>query len=132
MTLSAKLFEQIMTTLKSDPPRDSDHRQSPRVGARSTVLALLPENGQIVQQVLSLRDISATGIGVLAKRPLPANSFFVVQLPRDVGDPMLMRCRVRHCQKIADNLYSIGAQFIKQVSNASVAVEAPVKPLRRP
>ncbi|MGE5609806.1 MAG: PilZ domain-containing protein [Bacillota bacterium] len=69
-----------------------DHRPTPPIQART-------------------RDISATGIGILCSRPMPAGDAFLICLPQKRGGQTWIVCNVTRCKPAAENLYIIGAVF---------------------
>ena len=58
----------------------------------------------------------------------PIDTQFLVHLPRREGEPITMACKVRHCQQIAQKLYSVGACFIRQVTRSQPRVPAATSP----
>src|SRR5690242_11149426 len=73
LALTAELFDQIVNSLKSDiGRRTNEKRTKPRVGVRGRV-QILPINadGTVAQKFdVWVRDVSASGIGILHNSPL--------------------------------------------------------------
>ena len=79
LTLTADAFNQIVHSLKSDEGRRfNEKRSKPRVGVRGRVSIVLLGNDSVGEKTLPVwvRDVSATGIGILLTEPLPHGSRF--------------------------------------------------------
>jgi hypothetical protein len=114
MRLSAEMFDQIVAALKSDSHRDKDKRREPRVGmAGEADLVTVGENGKRAAGKVRVRDISASGIGIVFSQNLNKDQRFVIQLESAAGEPVWLVCLTAYCKKANGN-FSIGAK-IKQV-----------------
>ena len=72
--------------------------------------------GCLVQKfTLLTRDISLMGLGLIQGVKVNPDEELVVTLPRMKGPPFFVSITVRHCRDLADNLYSVGTEFNKEV-----------------
>ena len=61
---------------------------------------------------LVLQDISSGGIGALHAQPLHVGDQYQVPLTREMpGSPLSLVCTVVRCEKMDQDLYSIGFEF---------------------
>lgn len=137
MKLSADLFNQITSTLRSDVQKvkGSEKRAQGRVGLRCT-LELLPCSpaSEIPPKTLVwVRDISATGIGLVCGRAVDNDVEFVAQFDRPGEQPLAVVYKVRHVRKISADLWSIGASFERIIpDHQMVTPSATTKPRPAP
>src|SRR5688572_10505639 len=112
MKLSKQLLDQV-AHLKSDARPEGEQRGAPRVGVRVGVdVYLEAEDGERGVGV-TVRDISAAGISLIHREAIPRGTVFAMRLPRRDGKVMGLCCTVKHCRKVADRVYSIGAEFTR-------------------
>jgi hypothetical protein len=107
--------------------------QEKRVGARmaceyEVLVATLNPDGTPGEAFTALtRDISFAGVALLQRMKIPQNSPIVVRLPRKDKEPLVMLCRAIHVRELADGVYAIGAEFVKEtkidVTTAANAAE---------
>src|SRR5687768_11954223 len=64
-----------------------------------------------------LRDLSRGGLGLMYTRSLPGGWDFIVVLPRMVGEPLRMLCSVVYTSAGAPDMHSVGARFVKVLSD---------------
>lgn len=124
MNLSAEVFEQIIAKVKTDACAHDERRNAPRVGIRATATVyLLKDESKGVEAIaVTVRDISAGGVGLIHTSPLKVGARFLMRLPRAMDKPLPLVCVVRHCRGLAGStLYAVGAAFMK------VAPAAPVE-----
>ena len=57
------------------------------------------------------KDISATGLGVIAPRELAVGQRAAVMILRSNGDPVLLGVRVVHCHDAGPNQHETGLEF---------------------
>jgi hypothetical protein len=126
MPLSAEQFKQIIESLRSDSPTRSgfEKRTAPRVGLR-TKLMIYPNCDQSRPLSAWLRDLSATGIGIVDSRPLETGSEFLVLFPLRGKWSLSAYYTVMHCEDLARNLYFIGARLERIVEDSAPAKAAP-------
>lgn len=126
MELTAEQFEQI-TGLTSQPPiyDGVERRKHPRVafGSRARIYPLVPAVCPDGRSVL-VRDISLGGIGLLFSDALTIGDEFIIQLPTQRGEPLVIHCIAQRC----DSGGSFGKQFVigatfEQVLDSSVLTD---------
>lgn len=114
--LSAEQFELVTGSLRSDRSfRASEKRRRPRVGLRNSLLVFRypsPSPGSKPIAV-SVRDLSADGIGLTSPIDLPQDSEFIAEFDRAGERRLRLRYRVAHCKAIARGLFAIGAKLIQ-------------------
>src|SRR5690348_11060532 len=101
--LTAEMFEQIVASLRSDGSRRThEKRKHPRVGLRTTLEILqCPEIGERIvppPAVVSVRDLSADGIGFVSPRSMAANAQFVAEFARSEDTKLRVQYRVAYCK----------------------------------
>jgi hypothetical protein len=115
MFLGAEQYDEIVSHLRSDRTRQRTHerRSSPRVGLRVQV-QLIPcrTGGRASVQTAWLRDISATGVGLVCHELLEAGTYLVVCFPRKKkGQSLDVLFVVTRCTRLTPGHFSIGARF---------------------
>lgn len=114
MFLGAEQYDQIVSQLRSDGgrQRSQERRSSPRVGLRVQV-QLIPcrSSGRAKVQTAWLRDISATGVGIVFQEPLEIGTYVVVCFPRKKGSTLEILFLVTRCTRLNTGHFSIGARF---------------------
>jgi hypothetical protein len=128
MKLSAEMFNEIISSLRSDTSADHGHekRTQGRVGLRCAL--------EIVQCALNAKgakpmavcvhDISLNGIGLVSPVKLDEDMEFVARLSRDAHSPVPLLYKVRYCRKLANDLYNVGAMFQRVLPDSSGEVLA--------
>jgi hypothetical protein len=115
MKLTGEQFQQIIAQLTSDT-RDKHHdkRKEPRVGIRAKGL-ITPhlKDGRDTRPLnVTIRDLSPSGICVIAPVPLLKSSTFTLKLVRLEETMLLANFEVRHCKLLAEGMYSVGAHLL--------------------
>jgi hypothetical protein len=94
----------------------SEKRKTTRMQVQSKIQAGRLLNGRVVQTFsLLTKDISLMGLGLIQGIQVEAGTELIVALPRMKGEPLHMKIIVRHCRDLADNLYSVGTEFVSEV-----------------
>lgn len=94
----------------------SEKRRSTRMQVQAKVDATRIVQGRVAQSFsLLTRDISMMGLGLIQGVRVEAGDELVVILPRLKGPAFHVIVAVRHCRDLADNLYSVGTEFIRTV-----------------
>jgi hypothetical protein len=115
MMLTAQLFQQILTSLRSDTGRRfNEQRLGPRVGVRGKIKLLRGaadlEHRQLPFEVW-VRDVSISGIGLLSSEPMTTGTQFRAQFPKVDDEPLTLVYVVVHCKSVSKGLYVIGARL---------------------
>jgi hypothetical protein len=120
MTLTAHLFQQILTSLRSDTGRRfNEQRMGPRVGVRGKIKILrgaaaaaapAAEPAQPPFEVW-VRDVSISGIGLLSSEAMTAGTHFRAHFPKVDDLPLTLVYTVVHCKSVSKGLYVIGARL---------------------
>jgi PilZ domain len=58
-----------------------------------------------------LQDISHLGVGLLQAFSMPLESRFLIRLPRERNEELILMCVVKNCRELADSIFSIGGEF---------------------
>jgi len=123
MKLSADLFNEIVSTLKSDGSGTSNHdkRTECRVGLRCTLDIVPISSGAAGAKPMSIsvRDISANGIGLLSSNRVEEDIVFVARFSRDGKTPVPVLYKVKYCRRISKDLFSVGAIFDRVMADSS-------------
>lgn len=115
MSLSSDQFMQIIRSLRSEPNnrRKTELRSAPRVGMRERLLVIFHPEDQGSRAVETwVRDMSASGIGIIHSQAVPHGARFIVQFPARSGKRLSVLYSVAHCEQLASNLYSVGARLV--------------------
>jgi|GEM_PF-2297066 len=114
MQLSGELFRQILSQLKG-LASDDEQRIGPRVGMHHRVLLtpLGSESGKSRPVVVSVRDMSVDGIGILHHVRLPAKSLFAIRLPVYGTRDITAVYSIKHCDVLEKDLFRIGGVLLK-------------------
>lgn len=116
MELSAEIVLSIIKSLQSDAAcSPNEQRKEPRVGVRGHAVILLPDKSDLKPYPVTVRDISSKGIGLLTtERLLEIGDQFVMSLRAGQhGSRRELHYRVKRMNKVATNLYSVGAVLQK-------------------
>jgi hypothetical protein len=118
MKLSAEMFDEIVSTLRSDGsrPKEKEKRSEGRVGMRCALDIVLYSSstpGQKKTLNVCVHDISVGGIGLVCVHKLAPNTEFIACFSRDENSPVPVLYRVKHCRRISSDLYTIGAMFAR-------------------
>jgi hypothetical protein len=129
MQLDSALFEHIAAGLDGGAARTADAGgREPRLDVDARV-TLIPLSGSLAAAPfdVTLRDVSAGGIGFLHGTPLGLDEQFVVLLPGTVA----VLCQVAYYQPVADGACSVGASFLRVLRRPAADAAAPL-PLAQP
>src|SRR4051794_10282722 len=115
MHVSAETFQSIVDSLRSDQKRANEKRSKPRVGITGKGLIRL-EDGSFV--TVAVRDLAQGGVGIVQHDAWPIGKRFALCFgSKLVAEQMKgIICEVVRCQRVADQIYSIGAKFIQHVA----------------
>jgi hypothetical protein len=82
------------------------------------VVAIIPYRAGIAGEAVNvwIRDISAGGIGLIHSHRMEPNEEFVIRLPRVDGSELPVVCAVAHCAALGPELFTIGARFVRTLS----------------
>lgn len=144
MKLSAELFNQIVSSLRSDGTntRGPEKRTQGRVGLRCALdivpCTFNPKDAKPMS--ICVHDISQNGIGLVSSVKLAENSEFVARFSRDGESSVPVLYKARYCRRLSSELFSIGATFERVLPDASgevvpfgkpskAARNAPAKPV---
>jgi PilZ domain len=111
MKISAEMFEAITASIRGEARHEK--RKSPRVGlsGKMTIVALAPAKDR-KPTLVPVRDLSATGIGILHNEDLQAGQQFNLMLESEKKEKARsIVCTVRWSQPAGPDMYSIGASF---------------------
>ena len=126
MLLSGALLDQIASTLNGvvgaaatlqasavGVELPTDQRREPRVAVRADVTVIpLADRLQTPAFQVSLRDLSAGGIGFVHTQKMALDEQFVVLLPEG-RESVAVLCQVAYYQPLADRECAIGARFVR-------------------
>ena len=112
MQLTAKSLAELIESLRSNPGEPGERRKEPRVGLRVRAEIALPPPAGVTEGKrvgVWVRDVSASGIGILCEHAFEAGDTFALLLGAD-GTGM-MHCTVKNCRRIDERLHCSGAKF---------------------
>ncbi|CAN5611234.1 hypothetical protein BH09PLA1_BH09PLA1_12360 [soil metagenome] len=126
--LTAEIFEEIIASLRSDRSvRSNEKRTKPRVGLRSSleIHPCAPNANIGATVVVSVRDLSAEGLGFICTRSLPAGMEFIADFQRWEREQLRVKYRVAYCKMISRGMYSVGARLDRVLSASSKSATKP-------
>jgi hypothetical protein len=126
MNLNADSFLQIVQSLRSYRSNNGmrEQRKHPRVGVRGrATIMVISKNGPRIVAV-NVRDLSAAGIGLLIPEAAVArDEEFLLVLPQGAQHARrAMLCSAKRFSQLAENLYSIGAVFLREVPPEQIPI----------
>lgn len=129
MRLSDGVFDHIVASLHGAAPAGDvaqaapSRRREGRVGvtARVTLIPLTDTMPPAPFDV-TLRDLSAGGIGFLHTRRIALDELFVALLP-DGRDSVAVLCQVTHYQPLGERLFAVGARFVRVLRQGATDVQ---------
>jgi hypothetical protein len=135
MVLTAERFQATVDAAKA-AARVGHRRQSPRISveARATIIPCSP--GSERRQVgVSVRDISADGIGFLHHQSIGSGQPFILVLPSATGTrARAILCTAAWWQPVAEGSFAVGAKFGRELGASrrgrAIAEEDPNEHLR--
>ncbi|MGH7213632.1 MAG: PilZ domain-containing protein [Tepidisphaeraceae bacterium] len=120
---------QILAALKCDRAL-GESRRAPRVGLRArAAIQRWDELGRREPAVVVwVRNISASGVGLLHDKPLTPAENITLRLPSDDGGACLsIDCQIVHCHPMGGGHYRVGAKFVSEpYKEMTQNVEEPV------
>jgi len=112
MKLSAEMFNEIVSSLKSDDTctRGHEKRTQARVGLRCAleITPVVFSDKKTKPILVHVHDISKSGIGLVSAAKLEESSEFIANLSRDGHPPVPILYKVRYCRRLSNELWSIG------------------------
>lgn len=100
----------------------SEKRRATRMQVQAKIDVARVGQGRILQNFsLLTRDVSLIGMGLIQGVRVKEEDELIITLPRMKGPPLYVGAMVRHCRDLADNLYSVGAEFTKEITPDVVA-----------
>jgi hypothetical protein len=123
--LPPDFFEQITGYRVSPmgPVADEKRVQSRVPLSRRALLTRWIKGQAAIAIAVMVREISVTGISVLASEQLKSREVFTIALPRREGEPVTVRCEVVRCEPggTGRQMFVIGAAFVSNVSTPPIA-----------
>ncbi len=126
--LTADMLNDIVSNLKSDNggARGQDKRTQGRVGLRGALDVVPCTFSKVSNKPISVwvRDISVSGIGLLASSRFEEGLEFIARFVREGRPPLCILYKVRYCRRVSSDLMSVGASFDRVMpdANGEVAV----------
>ncbi len=129
MTLTAELFREMLASLRGERPLEPARINGPsplrdrrvRLGGRAIVI---PCDGPRARTALAVtvRDMSPGGVSILAPVRLMKGDWFILRVPGvRRGDVHSVLCRAARWHPATDELFTVGATFLRQLSQDPVA-----------
>lgn len=125
MKLTRSEFVEIYEALARQRSAGDARAEEKRGGTRMTVedevlVATANPDGSAGESFTALtRDISFAGVGLLQRTKIAQNSPLIVRLPRKDKPPLVMLCKAIHVRELADGVYAVGAEFVKETTLAA-------------
>jgi hypothetical protein len=124
--LTGEWFENLIRSVNTRETGDQ-RRRVPRIGVRfATDMFQVDGDGVLPPVSIRIRDISPLGIGFTHTRRLQKGTRFIIQLPQEELAPLRILCEVKNCQMVADQVFTIGSEFLQIGLKSQGGVEADV------
>jgi hypothetical protein len=107
MQLEYETFSEIIGSVRTTTQNTVEKRKNPRVGLRAQVELILHNNQAHVSAWL--RDVSASGVGLLVRSPIERGDHFSIQIPNKEGIAKIVHCTSCYCRKVGAKLFNVGA-----------------------
>lgn len=113
MDLTAERFAQLILSLNARRivERSRENRAEQRNGVRYRISIKVPGPRATAVHRAWLRDFSSTGLGMATSVVMPAGQAFAIQMQSN-GGMVEIACTTAHCQRVAEDVYNIGARFM--------------------
>jgi hypothetical protein len=113
MDLTAERFAQLIQSLSTRRivERSRENRTEQRSGVRYRLTIRVPAMHETRLHRAWLRDFSSTGLGIATGVVMTAGQGFAIQMQSNEG-PIEIACTAAHCQRVAEDVYNIGARFM--------------------
>jgi PilZ domain len=117
MQFTAAEFAKLINDLKCDI-RPGERRNNPRAPTRAKVQVLPVVVGQKSPRRLMIwvRDVSRTGIGLVANETFQEGSRLMILLPKDAGENFNLLCEVVRVVRMPGDTFVIGTRMVRRVS----------------
>jgi hypothetical protein len=123
MKLTRSEFVEVCDALaRQRAANEGRGEEDKRGGARMTVenqvfVATVNPDGAPGESFTALtRDISFAGVGLVQHKQVARNSLLIVRLPRKGKKPLVMLCKAIHVRELADGVFTIGAEFVRETT----------------
>ena len=91
---------------------DNEKRRATRTQVRVPVpIYPLGADAPASQVKVILQDISYLGVGLIQAFSMPLESRFLIRLPRERQEELILMCVVKNCRELADSIFSVGGEF---------------------
>ncbi len=116
MDQPADFLPRVLHTLAhSASARAQERRNAPRFGLHGLAeMVPIDQNHFPRRHSVRVRDVSATGIGVIASEKFDEGTQFELHFDGGAHSdrPLRVICLAQHCQRVSDNSHRIGARVI--------------------
>lgn len=124
--LTGEWFENLIRSVNTRETGDQ-RRRVPRIGVRFATEMFQVDGDRVLPPVsIRIRDISPLGIGFTHIRRLQKGTRFIIQLPQEELLPLRILCEVKNCTMVADQVFTIGSEFLQIGLRSQGSVEADV------
>jgi hypothetical protein len=113
MQLTPQHLGEIVDKLLVEKRRgENEKRRATRTQVRVTLpIYPLGKDAPASQVKVILQDISYLGVGLLQAFSMPLESRFLIRLPREKNEDLILMCVVKNCRELADSIFSVGGEF---------------------
>jgi hypothetical protein len=123
MKLTVQDFAEIVAALRGEHADLSaqEKRRAVRMTVTSKLVVGVLKDADHISRTFSVltRDISLAGAGLLQSVALQQGQEFVIGLPRkSPKPPLFFVTKAMHCRPLADGVYGIGCEFVRQAPPA--------------
>jgi hypothetical protein len=99
---------------------DLERRASPRHAVSAGALSRTLDGQDAIWWGATVRDLSATGIGLSLCYPFRAGTYLAVDLQGPGGTRRTVLTRVMHARDQPDGTWHVGCEFVKQLTDSDV------------
>jgi hypothetical protein len=119
MSFTVEQFSHAIAASNFQARPDGDQRRRSRAGLDSDASIIPLANGDGPgATTVSVRDVSASGIGFLHHRCMALDEEFALLLPQADDTPAIILCSVIFWQPLVPGIFAIGARFVRVLRDA--------------
>lgn len=101
---------------------EAERRTAPRHAVMMEALSRPLDGMDTIWWGATVRDLSATGIGLVLCYPFRAGAYLAVDLQGKQGGSRTMLARVVHVRDQADGTWHVGCEFVKRLTDSDVDI----------
>jgi PilZ domain-containing protein len=110
---------QLTALVQPSSRPDFERRAAVRQAGKAEALTRPLEASDTLAWGATVRDISASGIGLTLCYPFRAGTYLAIDLPEANGGTRTVLTRVVHAEDLPDGTWHVGCEFVKPLSDST-------------